>query len=504
MRTVPGRALRGLAAVAAVAALAVAPSAVAAPVGKITRFSEGFRGQPLDLAAGPDGNVWFTDSGTGSAAPAVGRITPSGRITEFNVGLPPGSFDAGDYLRNISRGPGGYLWFTISGSAPAIGRITVSGMTALYRQGLSADADPGPIVPGWDGNLWLIDGGPTPAIVRVAPTGAIAEFAVPEQPSSLTPGPDGNLWFALAGEPPRAVGRITPSGMIATFDTGPGSWPAHIVAGSDGNLWFTDIGGTYQYESPRIGRITPAGSITMFSGLLPASRPGDMALGPDGNVWFTDFASVYNGGRPKVGRITPSGEISQFFSNCLRNTPGDGPIEIVAGPDGNVWFTHDTRRSLPAIGPLPSIARVTPDGTITEFTAGIAGVPSDPTVGPDGNLWFIERDPVAISRITPPSSPPNVFSVSGWRLDRTRGTALLRLDLPPGAGPMQLWGPQVVPRALQAGGCRAELLVGAKGRAKRKLTRTGRVEVKARVTFTPAGGEPFTQVIPLTLRKQLR
>ena len=42
---------------------------------------------PLGIAAGPDGNLWFTDQGT---TEAIGRITPPGTITEFSTGLNPG------------------------------------------------------------------------------------------------------------------------------------------------------------------------------------------------------------------------------------------------------------------------------------------------------------------------------------------------------------------------------------------------------------------------------
>jgi virginiamycin B lyase len=46
--------------------------------GKITEFpipSQG--GSPINIAVGPDRNIWFTKGG------AVGRVTPDGVITEF-------------------------------------------------------------------------------------------------------------------------------------------------------------------------------------------------------------------------------------------------------------------------------------------------------------------------------------------------------------------------------------------------------------------------------------
>ncbi len=38
---------------------------------------------PDALTAGPDGNVWFDDQY--SASPAVGKITPTGQITEYPI-----------------------------------------------------------------------------------------------------------------------------------------------------------------------------------------------------------------------------------------------------------------------------------------------------------------------------------------------------------------------------------------------------------------------------------
>ena len=408
-------------------------SSAAAPVGEVTRFTEGFAGRPVDLSAGPDGNVWFTDPAfdKSGVAPTVGRITPGGAVTTFGIGLPR---SGETYARLISAGPDARIWFTLEGAAPGIGRINLNGAgTTFFRQGLAADPAFGQIGPGFDGNLWLTDIGPTPAIVRVTPAGAITEFTLSEPPQSLTPGPDGNLWFTLP-ESARAIGRITPSGTITTFGPGGDSRPSVIVAGADGNLWFTDAGGSFPFESPRIGRITPTGTITSFDGLLPGSMPGGLTLGPDGNVWFTDFASVYTNGRPKIGRVTPAGAISQF-TTCLRTTPGDGPRQIIAAPDGNVWFSHDTRRSLPSIGPVPSIARVAPDGSDHRVHGRNPRRPrrpqrSAPTAGSGsstlGCRWRSPASPRPRARPTSSASPAGRSTASGAR-------RCWRLDLPPAA-----------------------------------------------------------------------
>ena len=69
--------------------------------------------------------------------------------------------------------------------------------------------------------------------------------------------------------------------------------------------------------------------------------PVDSA-GLAGALYFTDF------GRDQIGRITTSGQITQF------NLPvGRGPNQIVAAPDGNLYFTESASSR---IGRLPSNA----------------------------------------------------------------------------------------------------------------------------------------------------
>src|SRR5258708_16232413 len=73
------------------------------------------------IIAGPDGNLWFAESGKGGyGGGKIGRITPSGTITEF----PTPTAGSGPY--GITAGPYGKLWFT-EYYGNQIGRITPSG-----------------------------------------------------------------------------------------------------------------------------------------------------------------------------------------------------------------------------------------------------------------------------------------------------------------------------------------------------------------------------------------
>src|SRR6516225_10961637 len=79
-------------------------------------------------------------------------------------------------------------------------------------------------------------------------------------------------------------------------------------------------------------------SITEFPlpahGILPPSGSANQIVaGPDGNLWFTENDTVSNA----IGRITPSGQITEFKIP----TPGGNPFGITVGPAGNLWFTEN-------------------------------------------------------------------------------------------------------------------------------------------------------------------
>jgi virginiamycin B lyase len=71
---------------------------------------------PLSLTSGPDGNLWFAGegagpSGNGGIPGGVGSIDPgSGDITRFATPTPISGI--GGTLDGITAGPDGNLWFT--------------------------------------------------------------------------------------------------------------------------------------------------------------------------------------------------------------------------------------------------------------------------------------------------------------------------------------------------------------------------------------------------------
>src|SRR5437899_727260 len=69
--------------------------------------------QPHGISAGPDGSLWFTESGVNK----VGRVTTQGVFTEYPVPTP----DSAPW--GIAAGPDGNLWFT-EFRAGKVGHIT--------------------------------------------------------------------------------------------------------------------------------------------------------------------------------------------------------------------------------------------------------------------------------------------------------------------------------------------------------------------------------------------
>jgi streptogramin lyase len=122
--------------------------------------------------------------------------------------------------------------------------------------------------------------------------------------------------------------------------------------------------------------------ITEFStGLTPGSKPMGLVAGPDGNVWFTHYGS--EGVGPAVGRITPAGVITEFRAGL----DGGFPQSLVVGPDGNLWFgIGSSKTSGPAIG------KITPEGEITRVAELTSKTdPDDLTVGPGGRIWWVSN-----------------------------------------------------------------------------------------------------------------
>jgi streptogramin lyase len=162
-----------------------------------------------------------------------------------------------------------------------------------------------------------------------------------------------------------------------------------VIAGPEGAVWFNCI---RENPPPRIGgqaligKVTPSGAVTEY-GLPKGVRVADLVAGPDGNLWFTyddgdeGFGPTRGLAQSAIGRLTPSGGLTLFRAGLRQRSR---PQEIVPGPEGDLWFVDGGHR--------PEIGRITPAGTIAEFPTGVKaplGI-GGLAAGIEGSLWFTQ------------------------------------------------------------------------------------------------------------------
>jgi streptogramin lyase len=239
---------------------------------------------------------------------------------------------------------------------------------------LAASTKPDQIVAGPDGNLWYSTWYGT-TYGRVTPTGLVRETKMPEEEPAddMIAGSDGNMWFASMGH----IDEMTTSGkVIARYPTPHGV--SQLTQGAEGDIWFTR-------NENAIYKMTPSGVVTEYTVVPPPgdfSEPGALVAGPDGNIWFTDWGSgLYSA----IWKITPSGEMTKYMLSRSA-----APSAITVGPDGNLWFSEGGAR----------IGKITTSGAVTEYSLPPEGSPEAITAGPDGDMWFTEPSRNKIGKIT--------------------------------------------------------------------------------------------------------
>jgi virginiamycin B lyase len=251
--------------------------------------------------------------------------------------------------------------------------------TSFSDPTFTGQSGPYQIIPGPDGALWYQ--GRFNEIGRITTDGAITDYPIPNTlwwaPGSITAGPDGAIWFTEYRM--AKIGRITTSGELTEYDIP--DFAGAITAGPDGALWFS--------EGNKIGRMTTSGAVTEYPLPNPDSAAGAIASAPDGAIWFTESSAqgaVVNGAttRNSIARITIDGTITEYALPPA--TWFQGAWFIVAGPDGAMWFSEY------AAG---KVGRITMAGAVTEYPISASGGGTGPTsitVGPDGALWFPESN----------------------------------------------------------------------------------------------------------------
>ncbi len=385
---------------------------------------------PVNISTGPDGNLWFTESGN-----AIASMTPTGTFIYHSLAV-------GSHADYLGTGPDGALWFTDT-TTNSVGRITTAGSVTEYALP-SSGANPLGIAAGLDNALWFSEStggkigrisaapfineyplnsghaGPTAIVAAggatwylnsttslssISTSGASTDYSILPtgetgtnisiQHNALTADASGNVWYAGCDY------NLTPAVMLygyvnaytgaqATFkDTGVVCDYSIVVnsigqpvVDAAGNIWI-DTWNSYTKASA-VREYNAAGvSLGGWSLTGGTQHWTSIVAGPNNSLWAVDSHNN------KIDQLTLS-PTTDKVTGMTAYSPSSVPVNISTGPDGNLWFTESGN----------AIASMTPTGVFTYF-----GLPSGSqadylTNGPDNAVWFTDSTTNSVGRIS--------------------------------------------------------------------------------------------------------
>ena len=321
----------------------------------------------------PDGPVAFVVARATGVATQAAAFTPTPTFYQFSIPV------AANRPQWIAAGSDGNMWFT-EFPGNTVAKITPAGVVTECPAIPTAASNPQGIIGASDGNLWFTEFAGS-KITRVTTACAYTEFSTlfaGDGPQLLTDRGDGNIWFT--GFTGNHVGfqGITSGVSGETTVPTPNSHPFGIAPAPDLNLYFTEN------AVDQLGRIPMLfGAITEVP-LQTGSAPEQIVRGPATEtscgggpcMWFTEF------GTSRVARLNPAGWPAPTIDEFPTVTASSNPVGIIAGKDGALWFTESG---------LDRIGRVSINGTVSEYTSPVTGLGLQGIgVAPDGSIWFAE------------------------------------------------------------------------------------------------------------------
>lgn len=299
------------------------------------------------IAAGPDGNVWFTLQGK-----KVGMITPAGTVQEFELKGVEGPI-------GIASGPEGRIWVVSTGKAASFLPANPTGTEEDFESAL-INAEPN-IVLGPDGLFWVASNNKVAKFSPANFKGTIVEVKLTGELSPKDIDVSGSL-IAISDNNAEAV---TEKGRIVTFTTA-GVQKDFAIPGSSQGLAGAPSG-QIAYSSPgakpeQSGLITPPGPASAFELL---GDPFGVAHGADQAFWIVQFA------KGQLTRLAADGQTS-----VLGGLPVESARQITAGPNGTLWVTLVKKEGLVPVSAIARVTGVEPPAPPTPSPA-----PTTPTPG---------------------------------------------------------------------------------------------------------------------------
>jgi streptogramin lyase len=306
---------------------------------------------PDGITNGPDGNIWFADTGASAIGEVNVQSTPFAASTEYPsvAGTAPPHAPFG-----ITVGPNNNLWFPESAQVGQMNTGTPG--TSVFTYAV-------PTPPGYSGSTALseqITTGPAKELMWFTSPGANQVYSIATSGGALKP-------YTPAGNAPAGPTGIT----------------AQALDGTNYYLWFTNA------LDSDVEKIYPNGNVIdtfPTSGTASAADPFFIVVNTDGNLWFTSCT------QHSINYMTPSGVVESYVVS------GSQPWGLTVGPDNAIWFADKGAGGVGYIDRIPTGA--TSASQISRYPVGSGTIPKWIAVGSDGALWFTDSGTGAIGRIT--------------------------------------------------------------------------------------------------------
>jgi len=281
---------------------------------RVSYFAVPSGAHPHDVAAAPDGTVWYTAQHHG----ALGVLDPAtGKVEQISLGK-------GAAPHGVIVGPDRAAWIT-EGGQNAIARFdpkTREVKLFPLPKGFE-NANLNTATFDKNGTLWFT--GQSGVYGRVDPaSGKVDAWKAPKGygPYGIATTPSGEVWYAsLAGD---HIARIdTATGNVTVVDPPkPNVGPRRIWSDSKGLLWVSF------WHSGELARYDPAAR-TWKTWMLPRSRSGCYSVFVDDKdkVWVTDFIAN------AILRFDPASEKFESFPSDKRGAA----VRQMLGRPGEAW-----------------------------------------------------------------------------------------------------------------------------------------------------------------------
>lgn len=311
--------------------------------------AQALAGQPVGLTAASDRNFYVAEA----APPYMEQVNPLG-------GAPAAVGVVSNSITAVAMGQDGDLWYTDNQHSAVVKQALGTATSGSAQSMLGISSGLANLAAGPDGNMWIVDA-------------ATSNF------DSLTPS---NMTTLQSFD-------NTGSGGFATTPIAAGTFPNGDIVACGGS-WGPN--GSNSYMMCRNQTRGLPGPISLGAGTIHANG---MAFGPDHELYVT----------------TTTGKIETFTSGFAAGTmytiPNGGVGgSIVAGPDGNMWFTIGTS----------GLGRIVLSGSATQTITGwpddtqifhTIGMPANTpdfiqlAVGSDNRLWALDAANNQVVRIDP-------------------------------------------------------------------------------------------------------